>query len=382
MLPSLMPSVSLAPGVGLAGAPPAALPRAARTAQQRPASAGRAAVQVPPLALSRALIERPAAIHVGYLAGIGPGSAPAAASDPSWATSPASGTAAPQAALEPPPWPDPLLGQLNQDHVNPGRYSAFLSDGSIDLAHLFGLAVRTIVIDPGHGGRDPGTTGLRGLREKDVTLDIAKRLRARLDRFGAFKTLLTREQDVKISLQQRAAYANEQGADLFLSIHVNYLASGPETVIETYYFGPHSDEHTLRLAEAENEGSEFPISSFSEIIGKLRYRFKHQESRSLATAIQRNLFRNLRRTNRQLQDVGIKTAPFVVLLGVDMPSVLTEVTCLNNEQEEARLATPEYREEIAGYLERGIVEYLLQNQQELNTILGAKAHVNDDQDRS
>jgi N-acetylmuramoyl-L-alanine amidase len=273
------------------------------------------------------------------------------------------------------------IGAPSPEAASPRRYSAFFADGSLDLAHLFGLAVRTIVIDPGHGGRDPGTTGQRGLREKDVTLDIARRLRARLDRYGAFNTLLTRERDVKISLQRRVAFANEQGADLFLSIHVNYLASGPETVIETYYFGPHSDERTLRLAEAENEGSEFPISSFSEIIGKLRYHFKHQESRSLASAIQRNLFGNLKRTNRRLQDVGIKTAPFVVLLGVDMPSVLTEVTCLNNEEEEARLATPEYREEIAGYLERGIVEYLMQNQQELNTILGAKSHVDDDQDR-
>jgi N-acetylmuramoyl-L-alanine amidase len=272
--------------------------------------------------------------------------------------------------------PDPQT-QPQDREPNLQSYSAFLSDTRIDLANLFGLAVRTIVIDAGHGGKDPGAAGTHGLKEKDVTLDIALRLRDRLDDYGRFNTLLTRDSDVKVSLKERVALANKQGADLFLSIHVNYLASGPETVIETYYFGPHSDEQTLRLAEAENQGSEFPISSFSEIIGKLRYRFKHQESQSLAAAIQRNLYRNLKRTNAKLQDVGIKTAPFVVLLGADMPSVLAEVTCLNNEEEEARLATPEYREEIAGYLERGIVEYLLQNQQKLNTILGARHHASD-----
>lgn len=260
-------------------------------------------------------------------------------------------------------------------------YTQFLADEALDLSRLFGLSVRTIVIDPGHGGKDPGATGMNGLKEKDVTLDIAKRLWARLHRRGFVNAYLTRDSDKRVSLRDRAAFANERKADLFLSIHVNYLTSGPETVIETYYFGPHGDEPTRRLAEQENRSSGFSLASFERVIGKLKYEFKHQQSKSLAGSIHRNLYEHLKRRNHRLQDVGIKTAPFVVLLDANMPSVLAEVTCLNNPREAARLATPAYREHIAEYLDQGIVEYLQNNQPTWHAIRGAR-HDDDRKDRS
>jgi N-acetylmuramoyl-L-alanine amidase len=152
-------------------------------------------------------------------------------------------------------------------------------------------------------------------------------------------------------------------------------------VIETYYFGPHDDERTRRLAEKENRTSGFSLASFERVIGKLKYQLKHQESKSLAASIQRNLYKHLKRNNHRLQDVGIKTAPFVVLLDANMPSVLAEVTCLNNPREAARLATPAYREHIAEYLEQGIVEYLQKNQPTLHAIRGER-HDDDTKDRS
>ncbi|MGD2083045.1 MAG: N-acetylmuramoyl-L-alanine amidase [Chromatiales bacterium] len=240
----------------------------------------------------------------------------------------------------------------------PADYVAFLRDSKVPIADLFGLEVHTIVIDPGHGGTDPGATGAGGLEEKEVTLDIARRLRERLGAYGNIRVLLTREDDSRISLKERVAFAKARGADLFVSIHVNALPVDRIAMIETYYFGPHQDEQTLKLAERENDGSEFAVGEFKEIIAKIGDTMKTQESKVLATSIQRNLFRNLKRRNQDLVSWGIKTAPFVVLLGVDVPSVLAEVSCITNPDEEQRLATEGYRDEIAGYLEKGIVGYL------------------------
>jgi N-acetylmuramoyl-L-alanine amidase len=240
----------------------------------------------------------------------------------------------------------------------PADYAAFLGDAGVPIADLFGLEVNTIVIDPGHGGSDPGATGAAGLEEKEVTLDIARRLRDRLTAHANIRVLLTRDGDERVSLKERVAFAKAQEADLFISIHVNALPVDRITMIETYYFGPHQDEHTLKLAERENKGSEFAVGEFKKIIAKIGDTMKTQESRVLAMSIQRSLYRNMKRRNEDLVSWGIKTAPFVVLLGVDVPSVLAEVSCITNPGEEQRLATAGYRDEIAAYLEKGIVGYL------------------------
>ncbi|MDO9289089.1 MAG: N-acetylmuramoyl-L-alanine amidase, partial [Thermodesulfovibrionales bacterium] len=133
--------------------------------------------------------------------------------------------------------------------VKPSDYAAFLGGKEMPLSRMFGLEVKTIMIDPGHGGSDSGTTGTMGTKEKDITLDIAKKLRERLRKYGRYNILITREQDTTLPLNQRVELARSSRADIFISIHLNYLPSKPINIIETYYFGPSADDKTLRLAE-------------------------------------------------------------------------------------------------------------------------------------
>lgn len=242
--------------------------------------------------------------------------------------------------------------------LDPMDLATPLVAAQVPLKNLFGLSFKTIVIDPGHGGRDPGATTESGTQEKDITLDIARRLRQKLESVGGYRVLMTRTWDKTISLNHRVRFANDESADLFVSIHVNYLPDTTLNVLETYYFGPHMDEKGLRLAEQENKGSGYHLSQFKEIIRKMGDTLKLQESKALAAAIQGSLYRNMTLRRRQVRDLGTKTAPFVVLLGVDAPSVLAEVSCLNNGEEEKALGQPEYRDDIASFLAEGIVRYM------------------------
>jgi N-acetylmuramoyl-L-alanine amidase len=246
------------------------------------------------------------------------------------------------------------------DRVTSSRYDAMLASLDIPMAALFNLRVRTIVIDPGHGGIDPGATGRQGLKEKDVVLDIARRLRAKLSGSGDYRVLLTREDDRKVFLKERVAFAKDNHADLFISIHINSLPPGAESVnyLETYYFGPHADERSLELAEKENRDSDYAMGDFRGVIARIGDTLKTEESRDLADSIHRHLFSDLKRINHDLHDAGSKTGPFVVLLSVDVPSVLVEVSCISNKAEETRLGRPDYRDSVADFLKAGIVEYL------------------------
>jgi N-acetylmuramoyl-L-alanine amidase len=244
--------------------------------------------------------------------------------------------------------------------VTSSHYDAMLASLGMPMADLFNLKVQTIVIDPGHGGIDPGATGQRGLKEKDVTLDIARRLRDKLAASGDYRVLLTREEDRKVFLKERVAFAKANHADLFISIHINSLPPGAESVnyLETYYFGPHTNQRSLELAEKENRESDYAIGDFRGVIARIGDTLKTQESRDLADSIHRHLFSDLKRINHDLHDAGSKTGPFMVLLGVDVPSVLVEVSCISNNAEETRLGRPEYRDSVADFLKSGIVEYL------------------------
>jgi N-acetylmuramoyl-L-alanine amidase len=239
-----------------------------------------------------------------------------------------------------------------------GRYEAMLNQLGLPMADLFGLKVQTIVIDPGHGGIDPGATGQQGLKEKDVALDIARRLRDKLTESGNYHVLLTREEDRKVYLKERVAFAKENHADLFVSIHVNSLPARPVNYVETYYFGPYTDQRSLDLAAKENSDSDYVMGDFHKIIARIGDTLKTEESRALANSLHKHLYANLKRLNAGLVDAGSKTGPFVVLLGVDVPSVLVEVSCISNKAEETRLAKPGYRDSVAGFLQTGIVEYL------------------------
>jgi len=233
-----------------------------------------------------------------------------------------------------------------------------LADADVALSELFDLTVRTVVIDAGHGGTDPGASGSEGLQEKTITLDVASRLGRRLESEHGLKVIQTRETDEYLSLRERAELTNASEADLFVSIHVNYFPSEPVYALETFYFGAEADGSALRLAELENQNSDYSVAEFNRMIGSLGNQVKLQESRRLARAVQSSLLRNTRMLNEEVDDWGIKSAPFVVLIGVDAPSILAEIGVISNEDEEARLATPEYREQLALFLEEGVVNYL------------------------
>lgn len=241
---------------------------------------------------------------------------------------------------------------------NPAELSAVASGGAVPLSRMFGLKINTIMIDAGHGGSDSGTVGKMGTMEKDVTLDIARRLRQQLLARGNYRILMTRDDDSAVALNSRVELAKTAKADLFISIHVNYLPQKPINMIETYFFGPSTDAKILGLAEKENAGSEFGLSDFKEVVERLGKTMKLQESREFAESIQSNMVLNSRKQNSSIQDFGVKRAPFVVLLGVEVPSVLAEVSCMSNREEEKQLQDERHRENIARYLALGIFDYL------------------------
>ena len=246
----------------------------------------------------------------------------------------------------------------DENSISSSDYKEFFSGYSVPLSRMFGLGVKTIMIDAGHGGEDPGTIGKMGTMEKEITLDIAKKLKERLKKHGGYNIIMTREDDITIPLNKRVESAQASKADIFISIHLNYLPSKPINIIETYYFGPSSDVKTLKLAQQENAGSQYGLSDFKDMIEKMGKTLKLQESKELASLIQKNLFINSRKKNGNIHNFGIKRAPFVVLLGVDVPAVLAEVSCLSNRQEEIELNTKSHRENIARYIEAGILDYL------------------------
>jgi N-acetylmuramoyl-L-alanine amidase len=218
------------------------------------------------------------------------------------------------------------------------------------------LGVRRIVLDPGHGGVNVGTVAPGGVQEKDLTLDISHRIRNLLDTQG-FEVLMTRDEDVHVGLKERTEYANRERADLFVSIHVNWIEAEQIRGVETYYLGASDDPYITAIAAAENTGSSYSLADFRQLVEGLYAGVRQKESRRLAGAIQQQLLGSLRRINPQLRDRGVKTAPFVVLVTSEMPAVLVEVSCLSNAQEAQLLQKPYYRQYIAEAVADGIGRY-------------------------
>jgi len=218
------------------------------------------------------------------------------------------------------------------------------------------LGVRRVVIDAGHGGTSLGTAAGSGLLEKDVTLDIAERLRVRVAAAG-LTVLMTRAGDDTISLQQRSDMANQGHGDIFVSIHVNALTPKSRG-IETYYLGASEAPAADAVAAHENRDSGYSLADLRSLLDRIYLDARKGESRRLAEAVQRALFRNLRRVNGAVEDRGVKSAPFVVLVGTEMPAILAEVSCLSNDQEAALLSGTAYRQSIADALFDGLQGYL------------------------
>lgn len=218
------------------------------------------------------------------------------------------------------------------------------------------LSVRRIVVDPGHGGDHPGARGPLGLVEKEVALDLGLRLRDLLQDAG-FEVILTREADDSVSLAERARLANEAGGDLFVSIHLNWIANRGVRGVETYYLGPTDDPYLTELAAKENRGSGLSLSELRPLLDDIYLDVRHDKSKQLARSIQHALYRSLSQINPELSDRGIKTAPFIVLAKTEMPAILAEVSCLSNRREAELLTRPLYRQFIAEALFAGLEVY-------------------------
>ncbi|NPA49094.1 MAG: AMIN domain-containing protein [Thermodesulfobacteria bacterium] len=230
-------------------------------------------------------------------------------------------------------------------------------NGEISLAQQLGLCIRRVVIDPGHGGRDPGCRNRR-LKEKHIVLRVSKLLAQKLRAKLGCEVVLTRTKDVFIPLEQRTAIANMKRADLFVSIHVNSSPRRRAYGIETYYLNFASDEEAMRVAALENAASTHSLSELQDLLKGILLNTKLEESHRLAEAVQRNLVKTLRRRYRPVKDRGVRTAPFVVLIGTRMPAVLVEIGFLSNPMEEKRLRDPKYLDLVAEGIARGITAYV------------------------
>ncbi|MDZ7581508.1 MAG: N-acetylmuramoyl-L-alanine amidase [Deltaproteobacteria bacterium] len=229
-----------------------------------------------------------------------------------------------------------------------------------DIARQLSLGVRRIVIDPGHGGKDYGAPGyLKGVHEKHIVLQIAKRLAAKIEKELRCEVLLTRSNDRYLTLEERTAFANTRNADLFISIHTNANRNHKAYGISTYFLNLADDDEAKRVAAMENATSANNISDLEKILFSLMHYSKINESSRLATAVQESLTTHLgRRGYSQIKDKGVKQAPFYVLLGAQMPSILVETSFISNPRECQRLLDPKYQERLCEGIVQGVKKYI------------------------
>ena len=231
------------------------------------------------------------------------------------------------------------------------------ANGDRSLTRVLGLKLGRVVLDPGHGGQDVGTHGPSGLYEKDVVLDVAKRLGALLEERLGTEVVYTRSEDTFIPLEERTRIANDHKADLFLSIHANSSPIRVTAGVETYYLNFTTSKAAMDLAARENATSERSVFDLKELLQKIALKDKIDESREFAIRLQAALYRVSARGNSAARNRGVKKAPFVVLIGASMPSVLAEIGFLTNAADEALLRRPEHRQKIAEALYKGIANY-------------------------
>jgi len=230
--------------------------------------------------------------------------------------------------------------------------------GAKDAQKRSSRAVWTVVIDPGHGGKDPGAIGSCGLKEKDITLAIATRLKRRLDGNKGIRTILTRKEDRYISLEERTSIANAEEADIFISIHINASKDRGARGIETYYLDNTSDRATRTIAARENFTTEAALDELQYILADLLVQSNVQASSELARRVQGGMVKEISSRYSGLHDHGVKTALFFVLVGAEMPAILLEVAFITNSVECKRLGSASYLDRATRAMEKGIVDYL------------------------
>jgi N-acetylmuramoyl-L-alanine amidase len=280
-----------------------------------------------------------------------------AADGVSGATGSASSTSAGADVAVPVPTSKKLKrGKKDIDAV-PAKAAVPMADGETSMVRALGLKVGRIVIDAGHGGHDSGTLGVDGIEEKDVVLDVALRLGKLLhDRLGS-EIIYTRSDDTFIPLETRTAIANKAQADLFLSIHANSSPDESARGVETYYLNFTSSPDALETAARENAVSDQSIHQLSDLVKKIALKDKIAESREFAADVEQSLYGGLQKGNAGLKDRGVKKAPFVVLIGANMPSILAEISFVTNAKDARQLQQPDYRERVAESLYKGVAKY-------------------------
>lgn len=231
------------------------------------------------------------------------------------------------------------------------------SAGDRSLVRVFGLKMGKVVIDAGHGGHDTGTIGPNGLMEKDLVLDVALRLGALVTQQLGAQVVYTRSDDTFIPLEQRTKVANNEKADLFISIHANSSPEPSASGVETYFFNLTSDKNGLDIATRENATSTSSISDLNDMLHRAVLQAKLEESREFAQTVQSSLWAGSVKMDNRSRDRGVRQAPFVVLIGATMPSILAEVGFVSNPHDEKMLRRSDQRQRIAEALFKGVSQY-------------------------
>src|SRR5579859_5970381 len=238
------------------------------------------------------------------------------------------------------------------------RTAAPNAAGERSLIRALGLKIGKIVVDAGHGGHDTGTIGPNGLEEKDLVLDVALKLGKLLESKLGAEVVYTRDDDTFIPLETRTAIANKEQADLFISIHANSSDDPTARGVETYYLNFTSRADALEVAARENAVSEKSIHELQDLVKKIALKEKIGESREFASDVQRSLYAGLSAKSPSLRNRGVKKAPFVVLIGANMPSILAEISFVSNPDDAKKLKTNDYRQRIADSLYKGVSRYV------------------------
>lgn len=253
----------------------------------------------------------------------------------------------------------PSSSRTKPDLVQPVAAPQPTRDGQSTLTRALGLKINRIVIDAGHGGHDTGTIGPTGLMEKDLCLDVALRLGKIIEqKLPGAEVVYTRSDDTFIPLEERTRIANDAKADLFISIHANSSPDHGARGVETYYLNLKGSPEAMEVAARENAVSQDGVHDLEDLVKKIARTEKIDESKELAEDVQDSLSKRIERTAKIVRNRGVRKAPFVVLIGADMPSILTEISFLSNPSDEQLLKKPEHRQRIAEGVFQGVSAYL------------------------
>jgi len=265
-----------------------------------------------------------------------------------------------------------LRADENPDLVRSASVPQPTRDGQATLTRTLGLKIGRIVIDPGHGGHDTGTIGPTGLMEKDLCLDVALRLGKIIEqRLPGADVIYTRSDDTFVPLEERTNIANQAKADLFISIHANSSRDSGARGIETYYLNLKGSAEAMEVAARENATAQEGVHNLESLVKKIAQTEKIDESKEFAQDIQDSLANRIQKNAKNIKNRGVRKAPFVVLIGADMPSILTEISFLSNPADEKLLKQPEQRQRLAEGLFQGISSYL-QNMNSMTVNLPGK----------